>query len=1220
VLGALTYHAVAALTRDRLHSIESRLQAKINAGTNITDLERQVHFLAWAAGQAMSFGPHLPNETSLPPFARRLSKQTVFGSVGLTVPRFGGLYAPGQRWLFDTLHAGTPDPNRQRVLARSTDLLLAIARRGTELINQSNVPNKPDELNKLRAYLLGHASHIAADFVIAPFLNAAAWQLGDSTHSRLSTDQIMAAIDTAAAQLFRRDGSPPSVAASGDLYKGWWLDPSDLPAKFFDAYRDAIEANYGPGARPVLRPTSPAGPSLTPQVSHAFFQQFQSNTPPDLSVDLLKDAYDAFRSVMETQHVWTFGDWLAGTALIFLPPLVAYPLIVAMPHTRALFKDNATVDGHPVDSELGWFGLVMAPLATSSLAPLVLSMYFAATTYRGVEAESVLGWVTGGIDLISSIVFLATINDPSAPLARWLLLFVLPILGLLFHALYVLGRGKGDPRHRQLAMSSLLPLLIVGIYVLFHLAVHQSQDLGMNGWLKDSGGQPEGWGSAGFIGGWVMWAVLLLGAWLATAAILRAAQPSDPATDEFVTRTKHFLRMFPQVSLLFDANLAADPTAESRRPSLATHYFPTDQRPLLKIWWEGGGDLFFRSDRAALTFSTSADGSANQQTVLAPAAPMTASQFATFLTAAVKEGDAFSSKLKAELVDPSDFDYVLPPGNVFADAGDDRATIADHDTAAAQFARLATTRDAATVLYHAPRAHVAGFMGTNGPVRVDDDRRVAVRGDGQATFNAVTVTGTATRFSTFFEPGDIIATVGVAGGDQSRLVVSIADDTTLTVNQPFTVPAGLQNYQRSASSRDIDTFAGPLQSGNVFRQYQGTGFDSTFLAGDELRALAIPAPTMGKGQATFTGTTVNGFPDGGGVPTAFTSFFQRGDIIATLGFGPNDEFRVVADVSSDDALTVSVPFTPAVGGPKVWYWRYRPNSGEGQVTIAGTSVTGDSDTRFKSFFSVGDVIASSGGATGEECRIITSIQDDRTLTVLTPFTAAVVGASSVHYARLKASLAQERTVTTVNSPTLLTLDKPLVINQLPAGPSTAVCLRIGRLTREGFRVAPVAPTGIFEGDSLIDTAADLGAMLCMAATTHMMTTPELQGVAPAAAPRHPAVNPVFQVFRNWNLSQRRFNEWQMLVSGGAVSEKRGAPREPDPLQLGVQAVWHAPDTGDGETIANQLGWLTTMQKWLDVAARPEVNSLADVSLHEGDPTNKQLSRAVAFLFDLTMPP
>jgi hypothetical protein len=123
MLGALTYHAIAAMTRDRLAAIEDMLLAKIRSQHNVSALERQVYFLARTARDSMSLAPHLPSERSLPPFARSLSLQTVFGSAGPAFPKFAAMFAPSQRWLFDTVHAGNPDPDRQRVLARSTDFI-----------------------------------------------------------------------------------------------------------------------------------------------------------------------------------------------------------------------------------------------------------------------------------------------------------------------------------------------------------------------------------------------------------------------------------------------------------------------------------------------------------------------------------------------------------------------------------------------------------------------------------------------------------------------------------------------------------------------------------------------------------------------------------------------------------------------------------------------------------------------------------------------------------------------------------------------------------------------------------------------------------------------------------------------------------------------------------------------------------------------------------------
>ena len=1069
MLGALTYHAIAAMTRERLESIDRMLLAKIRSQRNVSPLERQVRFLAKTAHESMSLAPHLPNERTLPPFARDLSLHTVFGSAGPTFPRFAAMFAPGQRWLFDTIHGGTPDPDRQRVLARSTDFLITLSERGTALINASDVSDKAAELRKLRAYLLGHTCHIAADLVSAPFVDSAAWQLGEGSRARLTNEQVVSAIEQAAAQLFRRDlVTTPSLSARGDLYKDWWIKPGDLPVSFFEAYKGALEAMYGSGARPVARPSSGSS-AIAPQVTRAFADQFGKDDPPGLSVRLLEDGYSAFRSVMEGSYVWNFGDWLAATAWMFFPPIGAYPLIVAMPHTRALFKDNATVEGQPVDTELGWFGLLMAPLATSLLAPIILNIYIAAFTYYGIGKETGFGLGAAAVHFVTAIIFFATIGKSGHPVLRWLFLFILPFVGLLVHAIYVLARGGSDPRHLQLALGSLVPCGITLLYLIFHVVWHQSQDLGMNGWLKEPDG--KGWGNGGFIGGWVLWAVLMVGSWLVTARLLMHSKGSEPEADAFVTGEKHYLRLFGTASLMFDPDLAADAAAERARPSLATQYFPTDRRPLLKIWWEGSGDLFMRSDRNALQFSTSNDGAGNPQTVLAPAAPMTAAEFAAFLTSAVKEGTSFNQKLKAERFSSDDLDYVLPGGEMFADAGDEKTTVADHNTEARAFFRLKTSQGDATVLYHAPRSHLASFEGSNGAVLVvDADRASAVTGPGQATFgSAPIVTGdaavivrgdAATRFTTFFRSGDVIATTG-ASANESRTVLSVPNDQTLVVTVPFTSGvAGAHGYQRAANTRERDTPAGALRPGSTVRAYQGTGFDAMFLPGDVIRA--VPEPPA------------------------------------------SPEERVVVKVTSATEIEVDKPFSAALSG--------------------------------------------------------------------------TLGAAGVP------------------------------------------CVRVGRLNLEGFRYAPAGnPAGPFAGDSLMERAADLGALLCMGAASHTLSAAERQAVtAGADEDRRPAVNTVHQVFRNWNLNHRRVNEWQMLIGGSAISEKRGAPAAADPLQPSAPSGFAAL-TPTGEGIANRLGWVPLLERWLDVASRPGIDSLAEKPFREGDPTNKRLSEGLAFLLDLPMP-
>jgi hypothetical protein len=58
---------------------------------------------------------------------------------------------------------------------------------------------------------------------------------------------------------------------------------------------------------------------------------------------------------------------------------------------------------------------------------------------------------------------------------------------------------------------------------------------------------------------------------------------------------------------------------------------------------------------------------------------------------------------------------------------------------------------------------------------------------------------------------------------------------------------------------------------------------------------------------------------------------------------------------------------------------------------------------------------------------------------------------------------------------------------------------------------------------------------------------------------------------------------------------------------------------NGEAVANQLGWIPLLEKWLAVAQQPGANSLANEPRVPGDPTNRKLSEGIAFLLDLAMP-
>ena len=128
----------------------------------------------------------------------------------------------------------------------------------------------------------------------------------------------------------------------------------------------------------------------------------------------------------------------------------------------------------------------------------------------------------------------------------------------------------------------------------------------------------------------------------------------------------------------------------------------------------------------------------------------------------------------------------------------------------------------------------------------------------------------------------------------------------------------------------------------------------------------------------------------------------------------------------------------------------------------------------------------------------------------------------------------------------------------------------------------------------------------------------------------PALGPVYQVFRQWNLDERRVNEWRMLVQGGAESEKarripaaatrrcvrtrtRGARvREPG---RGRRAARH----GDGldPALARVAADGQRRHGRHDRRRRHAVHARRrHARRHAFQPTNAQLTTAVRFLLDL----
>ena len=137
-----------------------------------------------------------------------------------------------------------------------------------------------------------------------------------------------------------------------------------------------------------------------------------------------------------------------------------------------------------------------------------------------------------------------------------------------------------------------------------------------------------------------------------------------------------------------------------------------------------------------------------------------------------------------------------------------------------------------------------------------------------------------------------------------------------------------------------------------------------------------------------------------------------------------------------------------------------------------------------------------------------------------------------------APVGEQQTITQVLSKTDIVVSAPFV-SAIPAAgigyKRVSFIERVGEEDVSGFPMF-ADPSDVFgDGDSIMNDSADLAALLCLGAASR---------IAPDTAPlagtgRKIPVHRVSQVFRNWNLDRRRLNEWKLMVSGGAESERRG---------------------------------------------------------------------------------
>lgn len=778
--GPLTYAAITLLARDRIGQIRRDLTVKTNAG-NPKELELHVLYLATEAERMMNASQPViepPVRLYGPPLTDHVSRFTLLGAIGPDLPRFAAYFAPGQRWLFDTLHKGTPDGDRERVLVNSTNLVFDFWKRVGPLIDTdiSDAAKRTEAKQKMQAYALGHLCHVAADVLTHPYFESLESASPPAVPRVMTRDDVAGAFDVRVAQQFFARGAD----THNKKWAEWFPTPGDVPDAFAKAMAASIESLYGARA----------------QGFPAFEEQFAkiSPAPPALSADLINEAIHNFRNIIQIERVWNYVDWLGATIWMFLPmalaPFGAFKLTQANDLSRPLPKEQ---------EDIRRYESIVYPLAAASTVPLV-SMILVSINGRGLGLEGFTGWIQAGLSVGGLIGFFATLGG--AGNARWGLWFWTPVVLAVLQTIFAIARGSNENIRKFLWIGPVMQIVIAGVFMLAYRAfVHRGVELAQKEGERTTLEDIE---MCGIFLGWV---AIVAAVWLLNAAFCRklfsATVPEDQ--DLFANGDpSQFLRLYDDVALVHDLGKPAD------SEHLADLSYPPARRPMLKFWFTGGLGLGvqvqIRNDRLTFRFPSP---TASPRTVFAPLAPITIEHWAAVL-AAVVTGDSSDGVLHTKPARDDEKGIELSAGLLFSD-NSDPSTAPKPVVNADGFSDVGATEDTAFTLFHTPRPRLAERMSRNGAA--PDTSRTAQEGKTGSQLQAVggatplqyhatdATNGTHPLLQTMFIRGDLLEIASTPPAH--RVIEQVLNDTDVVLSSAF--PAALVGggvaYRRLASDR-----------------------------------------------------------------------------------------------------------------------------------------------------------------------------------------------------------------------------------------------------------------------------------------------------------------------------------------------------------------------------------------------------------------------------------
>ncbi|HZF09978.1 MAG TPA: hypothetical protein VFE33_14405, partial [Thermoanaerobaculia bacterium] len=407
--GVLTHKSIMLLARERIRLWRDQLAERIT-GSRATDLEHRLYFLASKAYEMMT-GPPVPS-VDIPGFPQHpfsgVNKFAVMGSMGPDFTAFSAMLAPGQGWVFDTVHKGSPDENRELVVARTTDFIFAFYPRAIDALHEADRAGSLGDggfqrgVKAMQGYVLGHLCHIAGDAISHPYVNDVEWHQGTGLHRKFSHAGGEGSIEAEVARqvLLRRS------TREGQTWEAWWPTVDEVPEAFYAAYAGALEFTYQVGTRP------PAN------VFGEFLARFEDLAPTTVDAGFVRDGYHLYRNGI-LGYGYGHGLWGWTGVLLWLGiPLVAlFPVAAALPRTAAMFRPGSLPGAAWVD---------FLNLTLSLAAPFVLgyAAWLVSLTHLGIEGRAFLGAFSAGINAVLAILFF--VDQGTGFLVPWLrLLFLL---------------------------------------------------------------------------------------------------------------------------------------------------------------------------------------------------------------------------------------------------------------------------------------------------------------------------------------------------------------------------------------------------------------------------------------------------------------------------------------------------------------------------------------------------------------------------------------------------------------------------------------------------------------------------------------------------------------------------------------------------------------------------------------------------------------------------